>query len=374
MKIPEIFERKTVKNINAIFDVDEYKQLVHTYIEYGEWFTVAGLRRTGKTTLVRSIVAFMGSPSIYINLWELSPYGLSIKTLINRLIEEINHVFSGKMCSVGRRIKEISLFGFKISFSSERPSEALTKLIERIIKNKKRLIIVLDEIQELGQDLGKLIKYLGAIHDLFAPKLVVILLGSVISLKNILKKVKGAPLRGRITREIILKPFDMETAIGFLKEGFNQCGITIQENTLIRIVEFLGGFPGWLSEYGRLYIETYTKTKKKPDPLTILNTVFNDAREAIYEEIAKLVYQRKKLLNYIKILKHIAINITTPPTEIAKMLKTTRVTAYKYLKYLHQRAILETKNGKYYIIDPLIRRAMTQPDAEDKILQYLKNI
>ena len=346
MKVPEIFERKTMKNINAVYGVEEYKRLVRTYIEYGEWFTVAGLRRTGKTTLVRSIVAFMGLPSIYINLWELSPYGLSIKTLINRLIEEINYVFSGKMRSVGRRIKEVSLFGFKISFSSERPSEALTKLIERIIKRKKRLIIILDEIQELGQDLAKLIKYLGAVHDLFAPDLVVVLLGSVISLKNILKKVKGAPLRGRITREIILKPFDIETAIGFLKEGFNQCGITLREDTLVRIVEFLGGFPGWLSEYGRLYIETYAKTGEKPDPLSVLNTVFSDAREAIYEEIAKLVYQRRRLMNYIKILKYIAVNITVPPSEIAKMLKTTRVTAYKYLKYLHQRAVLESENGK----------------------------
>jgi len=53
----------------------------------------------------------------------------------------------------------------------------------------------------------------------------------------------------------------METAIGFLKEGFGQCGITLPENALIRI-EFLGGFPSWLSEYGRLYIETYAKTGK----------------------------------------------------------------------------------------------------------------
>ena len=86
----------------------------------------------------------------------------------------------------------------------------------------------------------------------------------------------------------------------------------------------------------------------------MLDTIFSDARETVYGEIAKLVYQRRKLLNYTKILKHIAVNITVSPSEIAKMLKTTRVAAYKYLKYLHQRAILETENGKHYFDDSML--------------------
>ena len=106
--------------------------------------------------------------------------------------------------------------------------------------------------------------------------------------------------------------------------------------------------------------------------MAILNTVYSNAKKSIYEEVAKLIMQRKKLLNYIKILRNIAINITTTPTEIASILSIERNTAFKYLKYLQERAIISSKNGKYYIVDPLIRRALRDPDAKDQIHEILK--
>ena len=59
-------------------------------IETGEWFTVAGLRRTGKTTLVRSIVHFMHVPNVYVNLWELP--NATFGSLMKRLLEESSKI------------------------------------------------------------------------------------------------------------------------------------------------------------------------------------------------------------------------------------------------------------------------------------------
>ena len=151
--IPELFERKTVKSIDSIFDLDEYKDLIRGYIEYGEWFTVAGLRRTGKTTLVRFIIKSLGVPSIYVNLWELVPKGVSLDALMNKMLQEFSDEFKGRIRSISKHIKEIALFGIRIRFSEERPSEGVTQAIKRVLKEKRKLVIVLDEVQELNQEI-----------------------------------------------------------------------------------------------------------------------------------------------------------------------------------------------------------------------------
>jgi len=368
LRVPEIFEKKTIKSIDSIFNMEEYKELIRLYIEYGEWFTVAGLRRTGKTTLVRSIVASMKIPAIYVNLWTFPQGEVSLKILLDKILEKLNEAFSGKIRTIGKRVKEVTIFGIRITFSSNRPSDGLTKIIERTIKAKEKLIIMLDEVQELGSDFGKLIRYLAALHDLFSPNLVVILLGSVISLKNILKRVRGTPLRGRLTKEIILQPFDTITAMNFLKKGFGECGIDIPDDVLKSVVEYLGGFPGWLVEFGKTFIEKYAAKKKYPNPREVLLGVYEEAKETIYEEIAKLVAQRKKLLNYIKLLTYTARNLSITPSEAAEALRIQRSTAHKYLKYLQERAILNSRDGVYYIVDPLIRRALAEPNAKEQII------
>ncbi len=372
--IPELFRKTTVKSIGSIYDFDEYKVLIQEYVEDGEWFTVAGLRRTGKTTLVRSVVRSLRVPSIYVNLWELVPGEVSLKALINEMLREFGREFAGRVRSIRRHIKEIVLFGVGIKFSEEKPSEGLTRVIEQILERRGKLVVILDEVQELDRDFPRLIKYLAALHDLFAPNLVVILLGSIVSLKNMLDMIKGTPMRGRMTKEIVLRPFDIITAIGFLRKGFSLCGIELPDNVLRHIVEYLGGFPGWLAEYGRAFIRHYRRSRQMPDPIKIMDYVYTEAKETIYEEVAKLISQRRKLINYIRILNHAAINISVTPSEIAGLLNIKRNTAHKYLRFLNERALLGEKNGRYYIEDPLVRRAMAEPDAIDRVLLAFKRI
>jgi len=144
--IPMLFERTTVKPINHVYDLDEYKEIIRFNVSASEWFTVAGLRRTGKTTLVRSVIADMKIPCIYVNLWELAPYEISLRNLINKLLEEFSNTFRGRISSISRRIREISIFGLHIKFPENRPSEGLTKILKRVVSKIEKVVLIIDEI------------------------------------------------------------------------------------------------------------------------------------------------------------------------------------------------------------------------------------
>ena len=54
-----IFAKSTLKPMTSVFNYEAEKQKIKMLSSAGEWITVSGLRRTGKTTLVRSTASSM---------------------------------------------------------------------------------------------------------------------------------------------------------------------------------------------------------------------------------------------------------------------------------------------------------------------------
>ena len=66
-----------------------------------------------------------------------SPSEISLRRVLNEILEKLNRIFNGKIRLIQKRIKEITILGVKITFSTDEPSEGLTQVIERVIKKKK---------------------------------------------------------------------------------------------------------------------------------------------------------------------------------------------------------------------------------------------
>ncbi|MFX1248066.1 MAG: ATP-binding protein [Promethearchaeota archaeon] len=362
-----IFARTTIKPINSVFGLESEKEQAKVYLTSGEWFTIAGLRRTGKTTLIRSVAATIKDTNvIYMNMWELTPDELKPEQFLKYLLHKIQEtVKKDKKLLQGVQIDNIQLMG--VSLKLEKQQQLFHQVLEKIL-NQKPMIWILDEIQELSNE-SHIFKYLAALHDKFAPKLSVVFLGSVVALRQLLKITPSNPLYGRLSHEILLSPFDEVKSRTLLKEGFNQCGKTIQENVIIEAALQLGGFAGWLTHFGRLLVLDSSATTITD--LTIVKKLLNqleaEAESLIVAEIARLLYDKRKAGNYLKLLKAISEEGNISVSNAAEVINRNSSTTFEYLDYLYAHGILKKTNKTYYIGDPLTRRIFRKPDVDQKI-------
>jgi AAA+ ATPase superfamily predicted ATPase len=146
-------------------------------------------------------------------------------------------------------------------------SEILEALNEWAEEKGKNVHMVIEEAQELiklkGYDILPSIAY--AFDNL--KNLNFIITGSEVRVKDKFLKLEDedSPLFGRAHVEIIVNPFDKETAIKFLEERFKEQKVDFSDYG--KIVEILGGNPGWLTYLGYVYIK-----KGKDEEKAILET------------------------------------------------------------------------------------------------------
>ncbi len=125
-------------------------------------------------------------------------------------------------------VRGVQLFGFSISFSWSKDKVEFSDLLNALNDWGKdrgeRVIVVLDEAQELiklkGYNILPSIAY--AFDNL--RNLTFIVMGSEVRVKSKFLKLEDAnsPLYGRAFLNVRVNPFDKDTAIKFLVEGFQR--------------------------------------------------------------------------------------------------------------------------------------------------------
>jgi len=364
-----LFSRATLKPLNEIFDFEYEKRIFREYLASGEWFMVSGIRRVGKTTIVRSIANVIDARCIYVNLWEVD-IDRPFQDFIFRFMRELLSLKDSSWRQKLRSIEEVSVLGFRVRIREINRDFFLDELINSLLD--KRLIVILDEIHALENELKNFSRLLASLHDRFAPRLSVVLLGSIASIRNLLERKleETEPLFGRVIREFNLKPFDKAKAKKFLIEGFNECGVPVSEEDIDRAVDYLGTITGWLVEFGREYTLEWRATKNV-NIFDILQRVYNKGKNIVYGEIARMLKGKKRIDIYLKILKLIASNPNISLKELSEALKRRKPTILQYLDYLIQRNVIEAIKGHYNIIDPLYRRTILDPKFEIEVKKRL---
>jgi len=258
------FNPQPKDNRKDLYDMEEELGKLKKFTEHSPFILIKGLRRTGKTSLVYTIINEFKLKAIVFDLRAL-PYEGKIDTerflgmmfiSINRFLEkyaEIGRIF----LDIIKKIEGIQIAGSGIQLRRE---GAVTPDLVQIFdslektaqKRKERLFLVFDEAQELRRvakyRVDKLMAY---IYDRL-KNVALIVTGSEIGVVDDFLRLKDpkAPLYGRAIDEINLRPFSEEQSREFLIRGYKEYGIEPPEGFIDYAIEKLNGIPGWLTFLG----------------------------------------------------------------------------------------------------------------------------
>ncbi len=287
---------------------------------------VYGLRRTGKTSLIKVVLNSSKRKHVWIDSRDIA----SREDFNNKVSDKIN---SFKKIS----IEKITLKGVGLSLNF------FKKGLDYL--NKHRIVLVIDEAQLLKR--LHLDNTLAFIYDNY-PGIKMVLSGSEAGmLMNFLGKNSAkAPLYGRAVYEIQTYRLNKEYARVFLGKGLKQAKIFFKEEEIMDAVARLGGIIGWLTKYGWYRIRISHKEA--------LRKTIEEGRYISQEEFMRFAARAEK--KYIKIIK--AVKGGARWEEIKQQALLSDKQLYLMLKRLINCGFIEKQNRVYTIADPLLEAAM----------------
>ena len=255
-----LFDPRPKDNLKDVFDREKEIELLKNSLD-SPLIIILGLRRTGKTSLVKSVLNSLKSTYIFLDMrkFEAREY-IVYKDFIKVLEKEVNKLVKRHKDLLPHfRISGVQIMGVSLNFEWGKERVELSDIFESLNgwaeEKGKTVYIVIDEAQELiklrGYNVLPSIAY--AFDNL--KNLSFIITGSEVRVKDKFLKLEdeGSPLFGRAHVEIKISPFDKDTAIRFLEEGFKEQGVEFGD--VEKVYEVLGGNPGWLTYFGYTYIK-----------------------------------------------------------------------------------------------------------------------
>jgi AAA+ ATPase superfamily predicted ATPase len=243
---------------------DELKRITSSFKSDVPLILLLGVRRVGKTSLLRTALAETDEPSIYLDARRLDEEGYSRSVLYEMLSEEVSRLSTkwNKIKGILGHVKGVHLEGAKIELDWAKDGLSLQSLLRSLddwssqSRNARNVLVAVDEAQLLRNmaggkgriDFRSLIAY--CYDNLRHIKFV--LVGSEVGLLLGFLGLEDpkSPLYGRGRTEIILRRFSRKKSLGFLEAGFRECGINYKKEMLEMVVDKLDGVVGWLTLYG----------------------------------------------------------------------------------------------------------------------------
>lgn len=244
------------------------------------------------------------------------------------------------------------LGGTSISIS-KKPMTTAWDLLAAIGKQAGNCVIELDEVQELSDISGHLLKLLANIFNTY-PNTVFVFTGSMFGLmKTLLEPGPSSPLYGRSPARLYLQPFERERAAEFLKKGIREYHEAVKEDLINEAVERLDGIPGWLTLYGN-----NITVRKLPHQEALKETISEGIKKIVEDELNHFLDGRDRTA-YLAALKAAATsahwNEIRGAIEIRKGSPVNDATVYNILQNLKAAMLVEEKENVYRVNDPMLR-------------------
>ncbi len=306
-----LFDLKPKKRKIDLFDRKEELEGVMEAFKKFPIILITGLRRVGKSSLIRVSIAESKYSSISLDgrlLFMNSGGNIRKMHLVNQIEKELaNFSKSEKLRKSLKTLKGISINGNSVSLDWKEID--ILSLLERIEnfaeKNRSYVILFFDEAQYFkhygsrgGKDLLALFSY---VYDNF-ERIRIVLTGSEVGLLHDFLSADdyNSPLYGRVLKEVQLQPFSKELSILFLKRGFEELKVKVDFD-LEKAVDILGGLPGYLVQFGIRYSE-------KRDFDAAMGETLKTITGMIKGELEELSGKSRR---YVKALKYIASGADT---------------------------------------------------------------
>ncbi len=330
-----------------------------------------GIRRIGKTSLLRTALSESSQPWLYLDMRRLEEEGYSKVVLYQILSEEIDRLDSmrARLGAFLKRVKGVQVAGTGIELDWSERGPLLSSLftsLSRWAETKKKgtnLIVAIDEAQLLRNMIGgkgkidfrSLIAYC---YDNL-PNVKFVLTGSEIGL---LMDFVGAensksPLYGRGREEITLERFQKQKSIDFLEAGFKETrkkNLKMKREVLEDVVEKLDGIAGWLTLFGSMSIRA---SERKIASGQILESVVDTAERTVKDELQSLLRKSRYYGLALKSMsqgkthwRDIKMDISS---WIGRPFTDTQVT--RTLDTLVKLSTVEKRPEGYAVSDPIVR-------------------
>lgn len=357
-----LFDPRPKTSKKELYDRDAELRALNSFAKKGSPLTVLlGIRRIGKTSLLRVFLNEVNLPHIYIDARIFEEQGFRKDLLYKVISAELNKL-RGKWATLIGYLQalegvEIGTTTIRLNWREKKLTitDIFKKLDEWARDNDKTLIVAIDEAQLLRYlrggkgriDFTKILSY--CYDNLRNIKFVIT--GSEIGILNDFLGFNDPSswLYGRIRDELIVGRFDRERSIDFLEKGFNECGIKPPRDIIEEIVDRVDGIPGWLTFFGYKYCMNPSREA--------IREVVEEAKTLVLNEIRKLPSKY-----YTYALKAIAIGYNRwknikQALEIWTGHPLTNAQVSRILGTLQKLSLVEKKENEYRILDPVLAMA-----------------
>ncbi|HZY91401.1 MAG TPA: ATP-binding protein [Thermoplasmata archaeon] len=329
-------------------ELDELVRLV----DAGRWVVLLGPRMVGKTSLLKAANHRFDRPSIYVNLWGAR----GTLGFVNAFVHGLNSSRSvlTRLRGAIRRIEGVSLGPGGISVTApHRPLRTVWDLLDVIGHEAGRSVIEFDEVQEVAQASGSILRILGNLFNTH-PEVVFVFSGSRFGvIRTLLEPPGSSPLFGRPPATVRLGPFDRDTSVAFLARGLKEYRRDVAEPRLQEVVDrTLDGIPGWLTLFGN-HLTVERMSLEQAERATV-----HEARRVVRTELGHFLAGRDAR-TYWTALRVVAGGASW--TEVREALSARRGTPVNdntvrnLLRTLAYASVVEETEGRYRIADPMVR-------------------
>ena len=347
-----LFDRGPKEKRSDLFDRKKEMEELSDAVTGGDRLIVVyGIRRIGKTSLLRSFLSDNEFLSVFLDVRKI--YYMHKKTVpAEAVYERLMAGFIELLNSLGILQED------QIRILSEPKSFDITDLLSSINKwcsdKGTRFLFVLDEAQYLR--FSRKVLYDGVIAWSMdnLKNITFILSGSEVGvLRDMLNydDVK-APLYGRLRKDIVMGKLTSKDSKDLLDTGFKEAGYRIKESDAIDVIEKLGGMTGWLVYYG------YYRTAGHMNHEKALSEVFSEGSKITISEVEDDIKGSKK--RYTAILRALSGGMSSwSDIKAYVVIRTGKITDAvfdKLLASLLKFSIVEKDDkGRYAIVDPVLK-------------------
>ena len=361
-----LFDPRPKELRRELFDRERELEFLSKYVSLGSPIILClGIRRVGKTSVLKAFLNESSYPYVYIDARRLSEFGYTKQGFYRLLSEEFTRVkkrFASFMEYL-KIVKGVSIGGFGVEFDWKNKELSFSSILMRMNEYAEdsgtMFIIVIDEAQDLRFlrgyrkiDFRQIIAY--SYDNLRRVKF--ILAGSEVGLLYRFLEFSDplSPLYGRVKDEIVIERFSKEKSVEFLKLGFNEVNMKVPEDILERIVDTLDGIPGWLAYFGYKFIQLRR--------FDVLDQILSEAINVALNEL-------RKLNSYSPLYTHIlkAISLGFNHWSLIKRAVEAWIgrsipskTLYSLLNNLIDMSIVSKVDNEYIFPDPIYEKASKQ--------------
>ncbi|MEM3895862.1 MAG: ATP-binding protein [Archaeoglobaceae archaeon] len=357
-----LFDPAPKETRKELFNRERELEELRSCIRNGKIAIVLGVRRIGKTSLLKVFAGESGFPYVFIDARKLSEYGYSKMSLYKILSEEFSKRKRGleKIADYLKKIRGVGIFETHLEFDWREKGLSVSSIFEKLEEyaedNDTSFLIIVDEAQEMRylrghgkMDFRKIIAY--SYDNLRRVKFV--LSGSEV---GILNEFLGfgdseSPLYGRAREVINVERFSKEKSLEFLEAGFSEVGMSVSMEEIEKAVEILDGIPGWLTLYGYMAV--------RKNNIKVLDQVVDEAVKIAAKELSNLI---KGSRLYEHVLKAMAMGYRNwknigyfVESRLGRPVYDKSL--YEILQKLIAASIIEKRGTEYDFLDPIYREA-----------------